>query len=49
MQYALLIYSPDDHVADQARRPINPDITAILARPDVGTAVVRTGKVGCRV
>jgi hypothetical protein len=26
MQYALLIYNPDDDVADQAQRPIDPDI-----------------------
>jgi len=35
MQYALLIYNPDDDVADQAQRPIDPDIAAVLARPDV--------------
>ena len=35
MQYALLIYNPDDDVAEQARRTIDPDIAAILARPDV--------------
>ena len=35
MQYALLIYNPDDDVADQARRPIDPDIAAVLARPEV--------------
>lgn len=35
MQYALLIYNPDDDVADQAQRPIDPDISAVLARPDV--------------
>ncbi len=34
MQYALLIYNPDDDVADQAQRPIAPDI-AVLDRPDV--------------
>ena len=35
MQYALLIYNPDDDVAEQARRTIDPDIAAALARPDV--------------
>ena len=35
MQYALLIYNPDDDVADQAQRPIDPDIATVLARPDV--------------
>jgi len=35
MQYALLIYNPDDDVADQAQRPIDPGIAAVLARPDV--------------
>ena len=35
MQYALLIYNPDDDVADQAQRPIDPNIAAVLARPDV--------------
>ena len=35
MQYALLIYNPDDDVADQARRTIDPDIAAVLGRPDV--------------
>ena len=35
MQYALLIYNPDDDVADQAQRTIDPDIAAFLARPDV--------------
>jgi hypothetical protein len=35
MQYALLIYNPDDDVADQAQRPIDPDIAAVLARPEV--------------
>jgi hypothetical protein len=35
MQYALLIYNPDDDVADQAQRPIDPDLAAVLARPDV--------------
>jgi hypothetical protein len=35
MQYALLIYNPDDDVADQALRPIDPDIAAVLARPEV--------------
>jgi hypothetical protein len=35
MQYALLIYNPDDDVADQAQRPIDPGIAAILARRDV--------------
>jgi hypothetical protein len=35
MQYALLIYNPDDDVADQAQRPIDPDIAAALARPEV--------------
>ena len=35
MQYALLIYNPDDDVAEQAWRPIDPDIAAVLARPDV--------------
>ncbi len=35
MQYALLIYHPDDDVADQTRRPIDPDIAAVLGRPDV--------------
>ena len=44
MQYALLIYTPDDDVADQAQRPIDPDIAAVLTRPDVtdiATAVAR--------
>jgi hypothetical protein len=35
MQYALLIYNPDDDVADQAERPIDPGIAAVLARGDV--------------
>jgi hypothetical protein len=35
MQYALLIYNPDDDVADQVQRPIDPDLAAVLARPDV--------------
>ena len=35
MQYALLIYNPDDDVADQAQRPIDPGIAAVLGRPDV--------------
>ena len=35
MQYALLIYNPDDDVAEQAQRSIDPDIAAVLARPDV--------------
>jgi hypothetical protein len=35
MQYALLIYNPDDDIADQARRPVDPDIAAVLARPEV--------------
>jgi hypothetical protein len=35
MQYALLIYNPDDDVADQAQRPIDPGIAAVLARRDV--------------
>lgn len=34
MQYALLIYNPDDGT-EQARRTIDPDIAAVLARPDV--------------
>jgi hypothetical protein len=34
MQYALLIYNPSDG-AEQARRTIDPDIAAVLARPDV--------------
>ena len=35
MQYALLIYNPDDDIAAQAQRPIDPGIEAVLARPDV--------------
>jgi hypothetical protein len=35
MQYALLIYNPDDDVADQAQRPIDPGIATVLARRDV--------------
>jgi hypothetical protein len=35
MQYALLIYNPDDDLAGQAQRTIDPDIAAVLARPDV--------------
>jgi hypothetical protein len=35
MQYALLIYNLDDDVAERAQRPIDPDIAAVLARPDV--------------
>ena len=35
MQYALLIYNPDDDVAGRAQRPIDPDIAAVLARPGV--------------
>jgi hypothetical protein len=35
MQYALLIHNPDDDVAEQAQRPIDPGIEAVLARPDV--------------
>lgn len=34
MQYALLIYSPDD-VPEEARREIEPAVAAVLARPDV--------------
>ena len=34
-EHALLIYNPDDDVADQAQRPIDPNIAAVLARPDV--------------
>ena len=34
MQYALLIYNPDDGT-EQGQRPIDPDIAAVLARPDV--------------
>ena len=34
MQYALLIYNPDDGT-EQGQRPIDPDIAAYLARPDV--------------
>ena len=35
MQYALLVYNPDDDIADQAQHPIDPAIAAALARPDV--------------
>ena len=35
MQYALLIYNPDDGIAAQAQRPIDPGIEAVLGRPDV--------------
>jgi hypothetical protein len=35
MRYALLIYNPDDDVAAQAQRPIDPDIEAVLCRPGV--------------
>ncbi len=35
MQYALLIYNPDDDIANQPQRPITPGIAAVLARPDV--------------
>ncbi len=35
MQYALLIYNPDDDLAGQAQRPIDPDIAAALDRPGV--------------
>lgn len=35
MQYALLIYNPDDDIAAQAQRPADPGIEAVLARPDV--------------
>jgi hypothetical protein len=35
MQYALLIYNPDDDIAAQAQRPIGPDVEAVLDRPDV--------------
>ena len=41
MQCALLIYNPDDDVADQAQRPIDPGIAAVLGRPDV------TGWIAC--
>jgi hypothetical protein len=34
MQYALLIYNPDDGT-EQVQRTIDPDIAAVLARPDV--------------
>ncbi len=34
MQYALLIYSPDD-ISEEARREIEPAVAAVLARPDV--------------
>ncbi|HEX9064292.1 MAG TPA: YciI family protein [Streptosporangiaceae bacterium] len=35
MQYALLIYNPDDDLAAQAQRPIDPGIAAALERPGV--------------
>lgn len=35
MQYALLIYNPDDDIAGQVQRPIDPGIAAALDRPDV--------------
>jgi hypothetical protein len=35
MRYALLIYNPDEGAAEQAQRPIDPGIAAVLARPDV--------------
>jgi len=35
MQYALLIYNPDDDIAAQTQRPADPGIEAVLARPDV--------------
>ena len=35
MQYALLIYNPDDDLAGQAQRRIDPDIAAALDRPGV--------------
>jgi hypothetical protein len=35
MQYALLIYNPDDDVAGQPQRPIDPGIAAILGRQEV--------------
>ena len=34
MQYALLIYNPTDGT-EQGQRTIDPDIAAVLARPDV--------------
>jgi hypothetical protein len=34
-QYALLIYNRDDGAAEQAQRPVDSDIAAVLARPDV--------------
>ena len=35
MQYALLIYNPDDDVAGQAQREMDPGIAAALERPEV--------------
>jgi hypothetical protein len=35
MQYALLIYNPNDDAAGRAQRTIDPDIAAALARPEV--------------
>jgi hypothetical protein len=44
MQYALLIYNPDDGT-DQAQRTIHPDIAEVLARQDV-TGWIRLHAVG---
>ena len=44
MQYALLIYSPDD-VSDETRQEIEPAIAAVLARPNV-TGWVRLHSAG---
>ena len=35
MQSAPLIYNPDDDIAAQAQRPVDPGIEAVLARQDV--------------
>jgi len=44
MHYALLIYNPDDGT-EQARRTMDPDIAAVLARPDV-TGWIRLHEAG---
>lgn len=45
MQYALLIYNPDDDIAGNEQRPMDPGIAAVLARPGV-TGFIRLHAAG---
>lgn len=45
MQCALLIYNPDDDVADQAQRPIDPGIAAVLAGTGLVTERLRVHEI----